>query len=284
MKRRMLFWLVLIIIVGPVYGQDSLKNTKISALRGKDWSKKKVSGAVEWYKLKSNELFGNPQSINVLRIDLKKNKYDVSVVYSDSSRILLSEMAAIENVQAAINGTFFDMKRGGSVVFLKTGDKIITPPNPDATAIIREAAFTVGDSVRISVFPKENWKNWHKNYQEIMVSGPLLINRGKCVEPDSSSFTLTQHPRSAVGITNDYELLFVTADGRHENKASGLTIKELGILMKALDCKDAMNLDGGGSTTLWINKKGVINFPSDNNVFDHEGARTIANGITISKN
>nr|WP_321358093.1 phosphodiester glycosidase family protein [uncultured Draconibacterium sp.] len=284
MRRKILFWLVLIIFAGPVFSQESQQSINVSALTGKEWSKNKISGAVEWYKLKNNELFGEPQSINVLKIDLKRNKYDVSVVYSDSTRIFLSEMATKQNALAAINGTFFDMKKGGSVVFLKADDKIVTPPNSDATAIIREAAFTVGDSVRIAAFPKNNWKNWEANYDEVMVSGPLLVVDGKCVEPDSTSFTLTKHPRSAVGITNNYELLFVTADGRHENKASGLTIEELGILMKALNCTNAMNLDGGGSTTLWTDKKGVINFPSDNKVFDHEGARAIANGIIISKN
>ncbi|MDX8338802.1 phosphodiester glycosidase family protein [Draconibacterium sp. IB214405] len=284
MKRKMLFWLVLIIVLGPVCAQENQQDIDVSPLSGKDWSKKKIFRSVEWYKLKDNELFGEPQSINVIKINLKKNEYDVSVVFSDSTRVLLSEMATKQKALAAINGTFFDMKKGGSVVFLKSGDKIITSPNPDAPVIVREAAFTVGDSVRIAAFPKNDWKNWQANYKEIMVSGPLLIKQGECIEPDSTAFTVTKHPRSAIGITSDYELLFVTADGRHENKASGLSIKELGLLMKALNCKDAMNLDGGGSTTLWSNKKGVLNFPSDNKVFDHEGARTIANGIIISKN
>lgn len=117
-----------------------------------------------------------------------------------------------------------------------------------------------------------------------MVSGPLLIKDGNLTEPDSISFNLSKHPRSAIGITYDYELLFVTADGRNEDNALGLTIHELALLMQALNCREAMNLDGGGSTTLWLKGKGVINYPSDNKVFDHEGARKIANGIVIVKN
>ncbi|WP_319482181.1 phosphodiester glycosidase family protein [uncultured Draconibacterium sp.] len=284
MVRKMLFGLVFIFVAGAVYSQETQHGLSVSELSGNDWVKEKVARSVNWYTLKNNELFDKPQSINIVKVDLKKRNYDVSVVYSDSSRMLLSEMAEKQDALVAINGTFFDMKKGGSVVFLKANDKIVTPPNSDATAIIREAAFTVGDSVRIEAFPKNEWKNWQTNYDEIMVSGPLLIDNGKQVEPDSSSFTLTQHPRSAIGITYDYELILLTADGRHENNANGLTIKELGMLMKALNCKAAMNLDGGGSTTLWLRKKSIINYPSDNKVFDHQGARTIANGIVISTN
>lgn len=45
-----------------------------------------------------------------------------------------------------------------------------------------------------------------------------------------------------------------------------------------------MNQDGGGSTTLWVKEEGVINFPSDNKNFDHQGVRKVANGIAILRN
>lgn len=284
MKREILFVLVLIGFVGSAFSQENATALKLGDFSGKLWTKEKINRSITWYELKDSLLFGEPQSINVVKVDLKKHKYNVDLVYSDSVRVLLSEMAEQQDALAAINGTFFDMKKGGAVVFFKVDDDIITPPNSDAPKIIREAAFAVGDSVRISAFPKDNWENWHTDFEDIMVSGPILINHSKRIEPDSVSFNLTKHPRSAIGITDNYELLLVTADGRHKNKANGLSMKELGILMEALHCKDAMNLDGGGSTTLWLSSKGVVNYPSDNKLFDHNGARTIANGITISKN
>lgn len=284
MIRKILFVLVLIGFVGSAFSQENSAALKLGDFSGKLWTKEKINKSITWYELKDSLLFGEPQSINVVKVDLKKHKYDIDLVYSDSVRVLLSEMAEQQNALAAINGTFFDMKKGGAVVFFKVDDEIITLPNSEAPKIIREAAFTVGDSVRVSAFPKDNWENWQTNFEDIMVSGPILINHGKRIDPDSVSFNLTKHPRSAIGITNNYELLLVTADGRHKNKANGLSMKELGILMEALHCRDAMNLDGGGSTTLWLNSKGVINYPSDNKLFDHNGTRTIANGITISKN
>jgi len=274
---------MLVVFCGTTFSQQLQTGLSERSFSPKDWSKEKVNKQITWYQLKSGELFGEPQSINVVKIDLRKDRYDVSMVYSDSARVLLSDMVKEKNALAAINGTFFDMKKGGSVVFLKVDDTIITPPNPEAGAMIREAAFVVGDSVRVVEFPKEKWGKWHPAFEDIMVSGPMLIKDGKLVEPDSVAFNTTKHPRSAVGITPDYQLLLVTADGRHKDKAIGLSMKELGILMKALNCKNAMNLDGGGSTTLWLQDEGVVNYPSDNKLFDHEGARTVANGIVILK-
>ncbi|WP_167604955.1 phosphodiester glycosidase family protein [Maribellus sediminis] len=282
--RKLLFGLLLIVVSGTVYSQECQISADLGSFHRADWTKQKFNRQISWYQLKSRELFGEPQSINVLRIDLKKHRYEVSMVYSDSTLILLSDMADEQNALAAINGTFFDTKNGGSVLFLKVDDEIITHPNPNAKAFISEAAFVVGDSARVVEFPKNDWQNWHRNYEDIMVSGPLLVKNGILVEPDTVVFNTTKHPRSAIGITSDYELLMVAADGRHEHKAAGLSIKELGILMQALGCKEAMNLDGGGSTTLWLKKEGVVNYPSDNKKFDHEGARAIANGIVVFMN
>lgn len=63
-----------------------------------------------------------------------------------------------------------------------------------------------------------------------------------------------------------------------------MTIDELALLMKDLNCVNALNLDGGGSTTMWIKGKGVVNHPSDNGKFDHEGARAVANAIIVKQN
>ncbi|MCE4563482.1 phosphodiester glycosidase family protein [Maribellus sp. CM-23] len=284
MMRKILLWLVLAVVSGTVFSQELQPGLSEKSFSRHDWAKEKIAKQITWYQLKSGEMFGEPQSINVIKVDLRKHRYDVSVVYSDSARILLSEMTEQQNALAAINGTFFDMKKGGSVVFLKAGNEVVTPPNPEATALIREAAFAVGDSVMVVEFPKEEWTHWHTNFEDIMVSGPMLVKNGKRVEADSVAFNTTKHPRSAIGITYDYELLLVTADGRHRNKANGLSMNELGVLMKVLNCKNAMNLDGGGSTTLWLKNEGVVNYPSDNKAFDHEGARKVANGIAILRN
>ena len=55
-------------------------------------------------------------------------------------------------------------------------------------------------------------------------------------------------------------------DGRQSGKADGLTIPQMAQLAKYLGLVDAINLDGGGSSTLWVKGKGVINTPSGGSV------------------
>lgn len=98
------------------------------------------------------------------------------------------------------------------------------------------------------------------------------------------SFIESKHPRSAVAITKEGDVLFITVDGRMPGHADGVNIPELSHLIHVLGGNDAINLDGGGSTTLWLHNaphNGVLNCPSDNKRFDHEGERKIANILYI---
>ena len=77
----------------------------------------------------------------------------------------------------------------------------------------------------------------------------------------------------------------LTVDGRSDN-AAGMNLPELTKLMKWLGCSSAINFDGGGSTTLWVDgmpDDGVVNYPSDNKKWDHAGQRKVANVILVKK-
>ena len=68
------------------------------------------------------------------------------------------------------------------------------------------------------------------------------------------------HPdRSAVGVTADGKIVLFICDGRID-ASQGAYIKELGPIMKSIGCVHAMNLDGGGSTGMWLNCAGMINY------------------------
>ena len=73
----------------------------------------------------------------------------------------------------------------------------------------------------------------------------------------------------------------VVVDGRFPGQADGMSILELAAVTRILGLKDAINLDGGGSSTLWTDKTGIINFPYDNRKFDHEGARKVPNIVIV---
>jgi hypothetical protein len=76
------------------------------------------------------------------------------------------------------------------------------------------------------------------------------------------------------------EIIILVADGRHD-EAMGLTLRELASILHGLGCLNAVNLDGGGSSTLYLRSRGVVNHPSGNWVFDHEGERAVRTVIMI---
>ena len=82
-------------------------------------------------------------------------------------------------------------------------------------------------------------------------------------------FATGRHPRTAAGFAaNGRKLIIVTVDGRQAPYSDGMTLRELANLMLALGARDAINLDGGGSTTFVVASQGdgplrVVNRPSD---------------------
>ncbi|MDX6325921.1 MAG: hypothetical protein QOK15_2275 [Nocardioidaceae bacterium] len=98
----------------------------------------------------------------------------------------------------------------------------------------------------------------------VVVSGSqALVADGKLLSLDDSEL----HPRTAVGIDTDTgRVLLVVVDGRQES-SSGYTLRQLGMLMVSLGAEDALNLDGGGSSTMVTKRPSgavrVANSPSD---------------------
>jgi len=89
-------------------------------------------------------------------------------------------------------------------------------------------------------------------------------NDAALAEADSfnEAFRNTRHPRTAVGVRPDGVIVLVTVDGRQPLHSVGMSIAELTALMIELGCAEAINLDGGGSTTMVIRDK-IVNRPSD---------------------
>jgi len=112
--------------------------------------------------------------------------------------------------------------------------------------------------------------------------GPVLVRDGKRQRlklpvEDSYEFSsmLERHPRSAIGWNGDYFFL-VTVDGRQKHFSVGMTLDELAACLVELGCQEAVNLDGGGSATLWFDGK-VQNRPCDG--FE----RPVANSLVVLK-
>lgn len=117
----------------------------------------------------------------------------------------------------------------------------------------------VGDKVSLDVATAPDWKG----VKHIISGGPYLVKDGE-VFVDMTAQKLGciggRNPRTAIGYTRDNHVILITADGR-EGSSIGLTLNELAYLMQSLGCVNAMNLDGGGSTVMFVNGS-VVNKPA----------------------
>ena len=118
---------------------------------------------------------------------------------------------------------------------------------------------------------------WH-NVRHIISGGPYLVKDGE-VFVDMTAQKLQsiggRNPRTAIGYTKDNDFILITADGR-EGSSVGLTLNELAYFMKSLGCTNAINLDGGGSTVMYVNGA-IVNRPPQ------PGGIGLSNALVISK-
>lgn len=182
-----------------------------------------------------------------------------------------SSFGALVGAQAAINGDFFGggyntdgiAMSGGAQWGLGQDHSYVTP-------------IAFGQN-RVSI-PFHGEETGPEGWMREVVSGhPSLLVGG--VHQDNNGdagLCLNRHPRTAIGLSADRKtLLLAVVDGRRANRI-GMTCDELSGLMAFWGITDAVNLDGGGSSTMWIAGRGVVNFPSDSS-----GERTVGNHLAV---
>ncbi len=213
---------------------------------------------------------------------------------ADSLLTTVASFATRDSALAAINGSYFDMRTGVPVCYLRIAGQELgenTPAQHDSLnrkyyqyATIRllpsrRPRFVVPDSLRTfeRTMPDSN----------IMTAGPMLIRKGMDIPQRlDRRFVYARHPRTAIGLKPDGTVVMLVADGRHRGEAEGLSLPELTRILHWIGCCDAVNLDGGGSSTMYIKERGtggIVNHPADNGRFDTGGQRRVANAILVTK-
>jgi len=255
------------------------------------WMKEKITSGVHlktfWF---NKTLFNSNQNVSILEIKPKKNLF-FDLAYDPDKLFITSDFGKKSNALAALNGTFFDIANGGSVDYIRADGKVINENRlgKNGKRAGHQESALIFNKGKLGISKWDGELDWEQSLEgeDIMVSGPLLLlNRTVEKLDTANSFNKTRHPRTAVALKKNKRVLLITVDGRNENSA-GMSLFELTKLMTWLNANDAINLDGGGSTTLWINnylKTGVVNFPSDNRKWDNEGQRKVANVVMLKKN
>ncbi|MEI6265680.1 MAG: phosphodiester glycosidase family protein [Sphingobacteriia bacterium] len=111
-----------------------------------------------------------------------------------------------------------------------------------------------------------DFKKW--KIQTAIGGGPVLVQEGKIKITNNEELKFAgkalfdKHPRTAMGYTNDGQLIIMAVEGRFPGKAEGANLEQLAKMLIGVGCEEAMNLDGGGSSCLLVNGKQTIT-PSD---------------------
>ena len=120
------------------------------------------------------------------------------------------------------------------------------------------------------------WDMGMRGVMDTIGGNPKLVTRGTVVvKPGCASWFCGRNPRTGVGVTADHMILLVTVDGRSSNSV-GMSLYTFGTYMHTLGAEWAMNLDGGGSSTMWVRGLGVVNDPSDSS-----GERPVTNALLV---
>ncbi|MDQ3938294.1 MAG: phosphodiester glycosidase family protein, partial [Chloroflexota bacterium] len=171
------------------------------------------------------------------------------------------------------SGTVVEVRRGQGDAPIRAGQLVLSATG---TAATRFSGLAVGNAVSLSLAIEPGW-------EDIVhaVGGRELLVRDGAVEivPYRLHHVTPAHPRTAVGITAGGRVILVTVDGR-SSTSGGLTLPELAEVMLGLGAVSALNLDGGGSTTMAVRDPGdldvsIVNTPSDGT------ERTVATALQV---
>ena len=253
-----------------------------------------------WYSFRGEE-FGAQQFVNVVSLDLNCKDYELEFVAIDRLDSL-SSVAMRYDAVVAINGTY-----EWDASFVKVDGKVfseITLPADHLRYWKHEGAVAYdGKKIEIGYGDKSSYAK--SKMPNMLSSSPMLIdnykqvgatfvgdisklNISKLPSEDYRRHQSVRHPRTAVALTRSNRLLLITVDGRSVNSA-GMSAKELTeFLVTWFNPRYALNMDGGGSTTMYIKGSGesltdVVNYPTDNKRYDHYGQRRVSSHIIVKR-
>ena len=231
-----------------------------SILRDANWGWKNRNG-VEYGKASFTDLYGSAQIISIARYS--ESSMATMLYVKEHSKQGTNSLAAETDAMAAINGSYFNMTTCTSTTALWLYGSEIASTAPEEFArcngIIgfKDGVFSLepcNSSTTAGQFAA-----WGKKYDSYVVSGPIIRRGGVSMDVNiGGEGFYGPHPRTMLGRCADGTVYMVVAEGRIEG-ATGMSLGNMLKLAEDFGMTDAINLDGGGSSTLWVNGEGIIN-------------------------
>jgi exopolysaccharide biosynthesis protein len=215
-----------------------------------------------------------------LGINRQRGENDIVLFKPEFHRTTLTDNNGLEVIVRGNRVRQIIDKNGSNPI--PTGGYVISASGKKREELL--AAARVGSLAELALFhstPESAIPSKSFFRAEDVIGGvPQLIKNGEIKitweqEKSSKSFVETKHPRTAVAKLKDGKFLMVTVDGRQPTHSIGVNLQELAEILFDLGATDAMNLDGGGSTTMFLDGK-IVNKPSDK-----EGERQVSDAILV---
>lgn len=229
-------------------------------------------------------MFGGKQSVTVIKYPARK--FSTAIIDArNPHHDITPKVAGRYNALAAINASYFDVRKLIPVTYFAKDGKIVG--NTASAELFRVNGYVAlkdkkGRRMEIACIDTAQYSAYPSKYKALLASGPvLLLEKNIPSFPKERYFYDKRHPRTLIGYDKK-NIYYVVIDGRFpEQGACGATIAETAYVARYLGMEYALNLDGGGSSTAWTRKTGVLNYPCDNRKFDHEGCRKVPNIIMM---
>lgn len=181
-----------------------------------------------------------------------------------------------DRVLAAVNGDFFATDGTPQGIYYRNGVCLKGTMNDNVCTF-----FAITKDKKAVIGSYDEYDSYKNVIQEAVGGRVRLMTNGNVLPQTVTAL----EPRTAIGVTDDNVVYILVADGRNFWYSNGMRYAEMGAVMKALGARDAINLDGGGSSTFIIRKSAgfeadrfaIRNWPYDNGGVE----RAVANGLLI---
>lgn len=288
--KRILITFILVLASCPIWGIEREKDSL--AFVNADWNIIELEDGAAAMSAQVH-IFDSPQSISIIRYPARK--FRTELIHSPGDKAgKTSVIAQREGASMAMNGSYFNMKQLTPCTYFRSGDELLGETSSSESFRVNGVVGIRnrrGHNIIITSCKPSQYDEITGKWHAVLASGPVLMEDGGIVVPEITnadengngidSFYDKRHPRSVIGYDSKGYVYLIVADGRHPGDAEGTSIYETALICSFLGLEDAINLDGGGSSTLWHNEKGVLNHPSDNRKFDAQGERKVPNIIGV---
>lgn len=216
-----------------------------------------------------------PATYYVAKIDLTHPDMSVFATRAVDKKRTVSSFARLYDCDVAINADFFATSNYSTIGLAKGGGEVW--PGSVDNALEGFVGFGLDNRVVFSK-PEEVLNPVPEGVYSGVSGRPLIVSDGRPASTKCEHHYCERQPRSAIGLSQDGKtLFFVVVDGNNPS-SQGMTTEELGNLMASMGIWQAINLDGGGSSAMFLKSTGgIVNKPSDKN------ERIVANHIGVCK-